>query len=237
MINATVLIEIVAIGYTAFIWIALFCFPYINFPDDLFNNKAPDLYHYTALLLPLSAIFAYQIGWLVDRISYVIFYNIMYIGKAIKKSHVKQDSFWYVYVYTLCHGDVSAVQVMNQKSAIAKFTRAGFLNSLLIGISIWHFTVNRNVAITVTSICLIASIACFYTFYKTWDHWFRIMAEILRQKKGGLDKLVDPLGDGTPPTDPNYILPKIKIYIGVGIVCLVFLMGFIFSIIKFQKGS
>jgi hypothetical protein len=152
-----------------------------------------------------------------------MFYYAMHIGRAIKQKYIPDNHFWEVYTHSLHNGEVSAVNAMNQQASIARFTRAGFFNVLLIGISLCYFTSDLNVIWPVCCICILASIACFYTFRQTWDHWFCLMVNIFLLT-GGDDKKLN----------KGIKYPWKRVILQVGIICLIFLVIYLFSILRLK---
>jgi hypothetical protein len=222
MINATVLLEILAIGYTAFIWISLFGIALFGYPQHFIANNKAILHQWIPAILPLSAIFAYQIGWLIDYISYLLFYYVLALGREIKLKHIDDEKFWLVYTTALQKGSPLCVKGFEQDSSIARFTRSGFFNSLLIGLSIWYVALNPNVAWVITGICIFICIACYITFTITWEHWFCRFVKVYEMEKRAY---------GPNAKTSNYVFPLKKIVKRMGILIAITIGFYISSII------
>jgi hypothetical protein len=178
MTTTAIIIEMVVIGYTSFIWmllLALFLFNFfgIAIPDitSFYKNENRELFGF--LIVPITAL-AYQAGWLIDNFSYNFFYTTLLIGKLQKRKYVDDGKWWTVYNRILISEKDSLNENLKQDLSVIKFTRAGVLNFFLIGIFICPALVNQRgyFPIVISIFCAIIAIACHLTSIKKSRHWY-----------------------------------------------------------------
>jgi hypothetical protein len=209
MTTTAIIVEMVVIGYTSFIWITLFSLFLLN----LFGINVPDIGSYWKndnkeliqfLIIPVTAL-AYLAGWLIDYFSYRFFYSVLAIGIIQKRTYVDNGKWWDVYDRVLLSGNEMLQADLKQDLAVVKFTRAGVINFVFIGITIWLVLPNVAFTITISVVCMGIAYLCHLTSDNKSRHWYSKIANAYEKLR--IKKSADPLEIEKPARDN----PKIPI--------------------------
>lgn len=129
MTTTAVLVEIIIVGYTAFIWIILFLI------DKLSLSNLNNIKEFIPLITLFSMVIAYQIGWVIDYLSHMIFYYFLG-GRKIKRKYIPDGKFFIRHNLICQKGSPEAQNTLKIELGIIRFSRSGIINFFLIGIAL-----------------------------------------------------------------------------------------------------
>ena len=167
MTTTAITVEIVVIGYTAFIWIFLFAIFLSDTSFDELVSIASKYKEWATLIALLATALAYQVGWLLDYFTYILFYYC-WPGRKIKRKHIEDGQFWEIY-NLVCQKGSQSVQLQLQTDLnVIRFTRSGSINFFLISVS--SFFVVKSLWLSAFSLAI--SIGCLLSLKKRLEHYY-----------------------------------------------------------------
>lgn len=194
--NTTVMvIEIISNGFLAFVWIGIIIFKIfkVNLSLQFINENISTIDALLPFAIIVVSIFAYQIGWLVDHISYWIFYYLgpptkikddkdnikkVYwygIGRRIKNNFIEDNEFLNTYMKTYKNCNEIFRNELEVDLNLVRFSRSAILNFSLIGIFIWLIP-NIPYKIQMDFILAIIILFCIATLVHRWKNLFLKMS-------------------------------------------------------------
>ncbi len=198
MATTNIIVEILVIGYTAFIWIIFFVAAAGVHSDVISwvkNNK-----EFVPLLTIFSTAIAYQIGYLLDYFSYIFFYYFcpypskekgkfpiqVGLGRKFKREFINKNHFWHVFNFVNQKASDTVLKEIRTDHSTLRLTMSGFFNIVLIGygalcvartdmcVARTDMCVARTdmCLIILFSLCILMSIACVFAMNHRWKQWY-----------------------------------------------------------------
>lgn len=214
MNTTSIIVEILVIGYTSLLWIIPLL---LSFFDVSFTNLLSDIQKYkewSPIVAILLTAIAYQIGWLIDYLSYLFFYYVgiariqegkhipnkqilgfyfIGIGRKAKRDYIPNKMFYHYYNVVCQKGSQVIHESLRTDLSFIRFARSGIVNFPLIGLAL-KFTLKSW---SILIICMIIASFCFLVLIKRWKHYYakiKISYEHLycKQQKWWVENAITP---------------------------------------------
>jgi len=187
MATTAMIIEILVIGFTSFVWLLPIMFFYLQLDVSTMKTLFDQYKEWAPLFTLFGAAIAYQIGSIIDYLSYNLIYHgipvpckrrIFNIGQRIKRKIIKNGWFWDGYVYVNQHASEAILSELKADHSSIRLTRSGFVNFLLIAVVVWFLPYSVFCRIGLAIILILTSTACILTMRHRWINWYAKMAEV-----------------------------------------------------------
>ena len=132
MTTTAIIVEIIVIGYTSFIWIALLFMCCLDLSFSYVSlSKINEFKNWMPLITIFSMALAYQIGWLLDYFSHALFYYLLG-GRKIKRKYIPNNEFFNRHNLICQFGSQETQNMLKTDLGIIRFSRSGIINFLLL---------------------------------------------------------------------------------------------------------